>query len=207
MLRVLLVEDERMFAEMLSYSLAAQPFADLYAIAASIQEARDIIAKTVPDVVVLDLDLPDGSGLEVVDTLLQAGHEMSVIVLSASAETFTCADRFAPYIKQVIPKSAAYDRLRAAILRLMDPAGIDGADTGFESLTQRELEVLGMIGEGMTSQQIATKLTRSVDTITTHRKNIAAKLRVSGAKLVILARQRNIFLSNPLRATPGGPPH
>ena len=207
MLRVLLVEDERMFAEMLSYSLAAQPFADLYAIAASIQEARDIIAKTVPDVVVLDLDLPDGSGLEVVDTLLQAGHEVSVIVLSASAETFTCADRFAPYIKEVIPKSAAYDRLRAAILRLMDPAGIDGADTGFESLTQRELEVLGMIGEGMTSQQIATKLTLSVDTITTHRKNIAAKLRVSGAKLVILARQRNIFLSNPLRATPGGPPH
>ncbi|ARU00117.1 response regulator transcription factor [Yoonia vestfoldensis] len=207
MLRVLLVEDERMFAEMLSYSLAAQPFADLYAIAASIQEARDIIAKTVPDVVVLDLDLPDGSGLEVVDTLLQAGHEVSVIVLSASAETFTCADRFAPSIKEVIPKSAAYDRLRAAILRLMDPAGIDGADTGFESLTQRELEVLGMIGEGMTSQQIATKLTRSVDTITTHRKNIAAKLRVSGAKLVILARQRNIFLSNPLRATPGGPPH
>lgn len=203
MLRVLLVEDERMFAEMLSYSLAAQPFADLYAIAASIQEARDIIAKTVPDVVVLDLDLPDGSGLEVVDALLQAGHDVSVIVLSASAETFTCADRFAPYIKQVIPKSAAYDRLRAAILRLMDPAGIDGADTGFESLTQRELEVLGMIGEGMTSQQIATKLTRSVDTITTHRKNIAAKLRVSGAKLVILARQRNIFLSNPLRATPG----
>jgi DNA-binding NarL/FixJ family response regulator len=199
MLRILLVEDERMFAEMLAYSLATQPFADLYAIASSIAEARDIVEQTRPDVVVLDLDLPDGSGLEIIETLVEAGNAVPVIVLSASAENFTCPEHLAPYIKEVIPKSAAYDRLRTAISRLMDSKEIEDVDLGFASLTQRELEILSMIGEGMTSQQIATKLTRSVDTITTHRKNIASKLGVSGAKLVILARQRNIFLSTPFR--------
>lgn len=202
MLRIMLVEDERMFAEMLSYSLATQAYADLYAVAASIAEAREIIGKTVPDVVVLDLDLPDGSGLEVVEVLYEVGRAVSVIVLSSNAENFTCSDHLAPYIKEVIPKSAAYDRLRTAITGLMGQQGIGEADLGFASLTQRELEILSMIGEGMTSQQIATKLTRSVGTITTHRKNIASKLNASGAKLVVLARQRNILLSGPFRAAP-----
>ncbi len=191
-----------MFAEMLAYTLATQPCVDLYAIASSIAEAQEIIERTRPDVVVLDLDLPDGSGLEVVEALVAAGKATSVIVLSASAENFTAPEHLAPYIKEVIPKSAAYDRLRTAVARLMDPQGLGEDDSGFASLTQRELEILGMIGEGMTSQQIATQLTRSVETITTHRKNIAAKLRVSGAKLVVLARQRNNVLPSPLRTAP-----
>lgn len=187
MLRTMLVEDERMFAEMLAYALHSFKAIQLYSIASSLAQARRVAAAELPDLLILDLSLPDGNGLDFARELVNRDTDVDIIILSAAAKAFDCPDDLKPHIKAVVPKSSAYEKLRKTIEELTGPARhpIDVV----ASLTQREREIIHLIGQGLTSREIADRLGRSLQTINTHRKNISVKLRLRGARLVAMASE------------------
>lgn len=187
MIRTMLVEDERMFAEMLAYSLHAFKAVQLYSIASSLAQARTVAKNEPPDLLILDLNLPDGNGMDFAMELIKEEVDFVLIVLSAKARAFVCPEEVKPFVKAVIPKSAAYERLRKVVEDLTGPArhSLDVVS----SLTQREKEIIHLIGQGLTSREIADRLGRSLQTIATHRKNISAKLHLKGGRLVAMASE------------------
>ncbi|MFM7264931.1 MAG: response regulator transcription factor, partial [Cyanobium sp.] len=129
----------------------------------------------VPDLLLLDLTLPDQGGLAVAETLAQVNPEARLIVLSASANSFVCDSALQPMLHAVVDKIDACEALTTEIGELLGERHDDRAP-----LTAREEEVLGLIGQGLSNGQIAERLTLSVHTVGTHRRNISGKLGLRG---------------------------
>jgi DNA-binding NarL/FixJ family response regulator len=115
--------------------------------------------------------------------------EAMVIVLSSHASTFLRPPELRETIRAVIDKSRAFDDLLQEIASLTGSASAASEEVApplevIEQLTQREREVLECMGRGDSNKAIATKLGLSVRTVESHRRNIAAKLGCSGARLI-----------------------
>lgn len=144
-------------------------------------------------VVVLDLSLPDGSGLDVLKRIRELRPRLPVLILSMhSAEQF--AQRaIAAGASGYVTKAAADTELVAAVGRLacggkyfaadlLDGVAVrvhsDRDDRPHERLSDREYQVLRMIGSGQTVSQIATALSLSVKTVSTYRARVLEKMRM-----------------------------
>jgi DNA-binding NarL/FixJ family response regulator len=198
-LRCVVVEDQVMFQQLLVAMLRAHEGLDVVGTALTVAEARAVCRQQRPDVLILDLALPDGRGLEVVETLIEVAPSARVIVLSAEASSFVCPAPLRPVVHAVVDKTRAYGTLsqeigeicrqRRAELRAGDDGPPQPADPPPQQrpLTQREEEIFSLIGRGQSNRDIAALLHLSQRTVETHRKNIVAKLGVSGPELVRLA--------------------
>ncbi len=163
--------------------------------AANGRAAVDRMKALSPDVVVMDMSMPDLNGIDATRQVMAANSRAKVIGLSASTD-----DRFAIEMLRAggvgfVHKVAAYEELLTAIRTVMkdkvyfSPAVIahvakgPAADSGngqsvFSALSQRKREVLQLISEGRPTKQIATELGVSVKTAETHRRNVMAKLKI-----------------------------
>ena len=133
-----------------------------------------------PDLLILDLSLPDKPGQLVAEALAQVNPNARLIVLSAQASSFVCAPGLQTILHAVVDKIEAFETLSAEINDLLQ---IDNTARS-ERLTPREHDVLQQIGQGLTNNQISGALQISVRTVETHRKNLALKLGLKGAELV-----------------------
>jgi two-component system NarL family response regulator len=187
-IRVLIVEDQRIVRELLAAMLTGEPETAVVGEAYSGSEALELAARLHPDVVVLDISLPDMDGIAVMRALRRTQPEIRVIALSIHDER--------PYIEGMIDagargyvlKSAPIDELREAIravrrgetyvpLRLREPARAAAGDRqAAEGLGRRERQVLALLAEGKHSAGIADELGISVATVDVHRRNIMRKL-------------------------------
>ena len=205
--RVLIVDDHPLVREGLAARIARHPGLELCGEAADVDEALALIEATSPDLVIVDLTLRAGHGL---DLIIQAGRRKPaprMLVLSAHDEMLFAERAFRAGALGFINKQEAQEHVIEAISavlrgdryisesmqrRLLDRA-IDAKRTkasGVPCLSNRELEVFDLIGRGMSTSQIASQLHRSVHTIETHRENIRAKLKLGGgAELVRSAVQ------------------
>ena len=154
-------------------------------------EAYQVAHYTRPNVVLLDLNLPDGSGIDVCQQLLAEQPALRVVVLTTLSErsylTRMMQAGAAGYIlKKALPEELAEalakvcagktffsEEMQLLLVQADAPAG-----PATPVLTRREKEVLGGIAEGLTSQQIAEKLFVSYLTIETHRRNLLTKFQV-----------------------------
>lgn len=170
-----------MFLDMLAGMLALRGGIRIVA------QARDVItglqACTAhrPDLLLLDLALPDGDGLEVARQYVKTAPQGRVLVVTGQASEFVCPAWLNDNLQAVISKNDAFASLRRELDELTgagDPAAAD--DAGLTSLSPREAEVFGLIGDGLTSRAIAEKLGISEHTVQTHRKRIATKLKTTG---------------------------
>ena len=169
---------------------------DVVATAADGAQALRVTAAARPDVVVLDLQLPDMSGVEVTRGLRAAYPAVRVLVLSASGEQQDVLEAVKAGAAGYLLKSAARQEFLDAVRRTADgdavftpglaalvlgefrrlasaPAG-DGGDT--PRLTERETEILRMVATGMSYKQIATRLVLSHRTVQNHVQNTLGKL-------------------------------
>ncbi len=152
------------------------------------------VCRTLPvDLLILDLTLPDGHGLDVLRAAVDHRPDLDCIVLSSAAGEFTCPQGLLPNSRALIDKSQAYERLQAVITRIASARGIATATTSapVATLRPRELEVFQLIGQGLKTAEISDRMGISKHTVETHRKNITAKLGASGAELVRLATIHN----------------
>lgn len=132
-----------------------------------------------PDLLILDLSLPDQSGTTVAEALLRVNGEAKLIVLSAQASSFVCPPSLQPMLHAEVDKIEAYDVLGEEIAELVGPITPQK-----QRLTTREQEVLKLIGQGVRNNQTSEVLQLSVHTVETHRRNLSIKLNIKGAELV-----------------------
>ncbi len=193
-IRVLLVDDHAILREGIKALLEKQDDIEVVAEAADGREAIPKVAQFRPDVVVLDISMPTMDGLESTRQMKRENPDIKVLVLTMhdNEEYFFQLLR-AGASGYVTKKSVSRELVSAieAVYRgesffcpsmakflLSDFLRLDKAveNTGQEELTPREREIVKLIAEGYTNQQIADLLHRSVKTIESHRSNILRKL-------------------------------
>jgi DNA-binding NarL/FixJ family response regulator len=198
-MRTLLVEDQKMFLQLLEGILRSMPGLEVVATCQTANEGIELCQRHRPDLLVLDLQLPDGNGVAVARQLMVAKPDAKIIVLSGHANTFICPPDLQPAIQAVIDKTKAYAVLQEQIHLLLDARGIKRTksdDSKLGELTEREQEIFEMIGKGRTNREIAKHFGLSEHTVKTHRKRIATKLDLRGAALIHKATLSSRSLGN-----------
>lgn len=182
-----------MFLQLLVGMLRTVPGIHLAAVAQGVQEAVRTCRSLPVDLLVLDLALPDGNGLDVLRHVAMRRPDVDCIVLSSGAADFSCPQSLLPHLRGIIDKTQTYERLAAVIADVLRRRGAAaagrqaGAVDPRTILRPREFEVFQLVGQGLKTSEIGSRLGISSNTVETHRKNVAAKLGASGAELVRLA--------------------
>jgi DNA-binding NarL/FixJ family response regulator len=207
-IRIIIADDHGVVAEGLKHVVEAQPDMQVVSLAVdgreAVRQARDLQ----PDVVLMDLSMPELNGADATRAILERDPGCRVIVLSMySDREYVRRALKAGAAGYVVKRSAAkevVDAIRAvhagqrylsprvADVVLDDYAG-DGADDLLAKLSQREREVLQLLAEGHTGAQIAERLSLSQKTVETYRARLVEKLGIRDvAGLVRFAIQRGI---------------
>lgn len=183
-LTCVIVEDQTMFLQMLHNMLEAMPQLKVAATARSKAEAIAACEEHLPDLLVLDLALPDGEGIAVARKLSKLNPSSKTIILSGEANTFVCPADLQSHVHAVLDKMQAFDSLAEEVKSLMPRARptAGSARNGDirEMLTPREYEIFRLIGRGMLSKEIGDTIGITPLTVQSHRKNIALKLGTTG---------------------------
>lgn len=190
-LTCVIVEDQTMFRQMLHNMLRGTPGLRVSAAAASAAEGIRACERHQPDLLVLDLALPDGSGVDVARRLARTNPAARVIILSGEASTFVCPADLRDAVHAVLDKTQAFDDL-AAELKTLLPKARGGSSSARnhevrDRLSGREYEIFLLVGRGLLSKEIGEKLHISPQTVQTHRRKMAEKLGTTGAEFVQLA--------------------
>ncbi|MBW3540124.1 MAG: response regulator transcription factor [Planctomycetes bacterium] len=197
--RILIVDDHPVMRRGLAQVIGDQPDLTVVAEASSIDEALGMVDEHQPDLMLIDLSLGDGSGIELLRQVREKNAHVRMLVTSMHDETLFAERVLRAGGRGYVHKSAPTETLLEAIRhvleggihlspamssRLLDQV-VGGAPVGdrspVEKLSDRELEVFQMIGEGMITKQIAARLGLSAKTIETYRENIKSKLNLNNA--------------------------
>lgn len=192
---IVLADDHKMFREALRLSLNGVSDILLVGEAGSGAETLAVVAATSPDVLVLDIALPDINGIEVAKELKRTSPGLGIVVLSGYADRMFVEEMLKAGATAYVVKSAGADELVAAIRsvaagqRYMSSdalnsltQGLVGKDTPPRSvLSPREQQVLRLLAKGMRSVQIAQELGIAATTVEVHRRNIKEKLGLRSA--------------------------
>jgi len=167
------------------------------------QDALEAAQRLQPDLVLLDVQLPGISGLEVVPELLKINPAIRILVLTASEDRFSVIAAIQAGARGYVPKTANASELMIAVRTVLQggtylsPAAsahlMDRlqrrTDAALESdalskLTPRERQIVRMIAEGHSTKEIAVVLNLGINTIRSYRKNLMAKLGLSSAVML-----------------------
>jgi len=200
--RVFLVEDHPVVREGLMVLIGGEGDLNVCGAAGSIGETMPMLRELKPDVVVVDITLGDGNGLDLIQDIHRFDAKLPILVLSMHDEAVYGERALRAGARGYIMKSEAMDKVRAAIRAVL--AGeiyvsdtmakrmvhklinlrVPEAPTLLDTLSDREFQIFRMIADDIGPTEIANKLHVSVKTIETHREHIKEKLGVkSGAEL------------------------
>jgi DNA-binding NarL/FixJ family response regulator len=211
MQRLLLVEDHASFRQTLALVFDQEPDFEVVAQAGTVAEARRVMQNREADLAVVDLSLPDGEGVELIEELREANPLFAALVLTASLDRAEHARAVEAGAAGILHKSAEVDEILDAarglaagetllspeeLVELLRIAGQSReeereARASIEQLTRREREVLMALSEGLSNKQIAERLHMSVDTERTHMMNILNKLGVHSRLQALLFAARH----------------
>ena len=200
---ILLADDHRMMREGLRALVDRQADMEVVAEAADGRTAVELSGKLKPDVVVMDLTMPELNGIGATRQILAAAPRARVIILSVHADKRFITEAFRAGAAGYVLKDGAFTELANAIRvtvagqTYVSPAisgtvieGLVGRApspdaSAFAALTEREREIVQLIAEGKSTKVVAQGLGLSVKTIETHRTNVMKKLGIrSIAELV-----------------------
>jgi len=207
-IRILIADDHGVVAEGLKHLVEAQQDMEVVATVGDGREAIRVAKETAPDVVLMDLSMPELNGADATRAVLEHNPKCRVIVLSMYAEReYVRRALKAGAAGYVVKRSAAkevVDAIRAvhagqrylsprvADVVIDDYAG-DGKGDLLEKLSAREREVLQLLAEGRTGAEIATRLALSQKTVETYRARLVEKLGIRDvAGLVKFAIHRGL---------------
>ena len=199
-IRVLLVDDHDSFRQPLGFMLEREPDLAVVAQANSLTEAREVLgnADLAIDVVMVDLELPDGSGVDFIGELYEARPRAQALVLSAYSDRALLARAIEAGAAGLIHKSSRLDEIIAAVRRLHAGEQLLSqrevieavrlvsrqrqeereAELTISKLTPREQEVLQVLAEGLSDKEIAERLYVGIGTVRSHITSILTKLGV-----------------------------
>ncbi|GII85608.1 DNA-binding response regulator [Sphaerisporangium siamense] len=210
-LRVMVVDDHPMWRDAVARDLGEAGY-EVVAATGEGRQALRVAAAVRPDVVVLDLRLPDLPGVEVARGLATCAPPPRVLVLSASGEQEDVLEAVKAGASGYLLKSASRQDFLEAVARTAEGepvftpglAGLvlgeyrrlaarPGADDGGPRLTERETEVLRLVAKGLSYKQIAERLVLSHRTVQNHVQNVLSKLQLHNrVELVRYAIERGL---------------
>jgi DNA-binding NarL/FixJ family response regulator len=208
--RVLLIDDHDLIRNGLARAFERHDDFEVAGQAGSVSEGLREFRSLTPDVVITDVRLPDGTGLDLVREIRAGGHETGIVVLTmyagdqqlfaaleAGASAFVAKDAPSDEVvaaarhAMVSPRSFTAADLAGAMRRRMTPAG--------PQLTQRESEVLSLLARGFSVSAIARSIFVSDSTAKTHISKIYEKLGASNRADAIMKAVRSGLLAEDLR--------
>ena len=212
-LRVLLADDHNLIRAGLRLVISQEPDFQVVGEAENGRRAVEMARELKPDVVVMDIGMPDLNGIEACRQMVSEVPESRVVMLSMhSDEGYVLRALKAGAKAYLLKDSAETDLARAiraaaggksffspAVAKLLLDDYIrklerTGAEDSYELLTPREREILQLVAEGKSSKDIANLLNLSVYTVETHRANILQKLNLkSVAELILYAVRKGII--------------
>jgi two-component system response regulator NreC len=194
-IRLLLVDDHDVVRSGLRMLLENEADLVILGEAGDGQQALGLVAKLKPDVVIMDITLPDMSGIEVTRRIKQSHPKIAVVALTIHEDQQYFFEMLQVGASAYVPKRAAPNDLIAAIRAahrgemyiypslakllvsdFLSRAGEGDEKATMNGLTPREQEVLSMLAEGKTNEEIAVALTISRHTVARHRENLMGKL-------------------------------
>jgi DNA-binding NarL/FixJ family response regulator len=199
--RVLLVEDHAVVRQGLAMLIDDEPDLSVCGGAESMREALPMVRKLKPDVVLVDITLGDGSGLDLIKSIHDTFADLPILALSMHDESIYAERALRAGAKGYIMKKEAMDQVMTAIRRvlagelyvsekmsarmvskLINPKTANASPV--DLLSDREFEVFRLIANGVGPTEIARRLALSVKTIESHREKIKEKLGLkTGAEL------------------------
>jgi two-component system, NarL family, response regulator NreC len=202
--RVLVADDHEVVREGVRALIERQPDLEVCGLAATGREAVDLARKTKPDIVVLDMTMPELDGLDAIRQIKKARPETEVVVFSAHPSEDIIEDVFDAGAKSYIEKTEASRDLVTAIRSLAEHKPFFTSQTSEilfakflvaggqkqparakRKLTPREREIVRLLAQGSSNKDIATTLGISIRTVETHRATVMHKLEVRSVAGVV----------------------
>lgn len=191
--RLLIVDDHALVREGLKRALTHEGFNEIFE-ACSIAQARTVITTFQPDVITVDINLPDGSGFELVSWIRSISQDIAIVVLTLNEHDNYKRAAMKAGASAFVSKSEPIPVLVAAIKHsLIAPLSFSaqGLEKVFSrthnALTAREFDLLAQLEQGQTTSQISKSLFISPATVKTHLASIYRKLEVSNRTAAIHA--------------------
>jgi len=200
--RILIVDDHPLVRAGLRSLIDAEPDLTICAEVSNVRDAIELARSQAPDLVLVDISLDDGNGIELIKRLKVHDPDIKMLVCSMHDESLFAERAINAGARGYVNKHQVTEQVLDAIRQVL--AGRiylsekmvervingfakkkDGGTSSIEDLSDRELEVFGLIGQGLSTSKIAERLHLSVKTVETHREKIKRKLqRATGGELV-----------------------
>jgi two-component system response regulator NreC len=211
--RIVIADDHTIMRSGLRLLLEREPDFVVVGEADDGRAATEAVEQHSPDVVVLDIAMPNLNGIEAAARITASHPKTAIIILSMHSDETYVLRALRVGARGYLLKDSAESDLIAAVRTVMkgrtffSPAISNmlvedyirairerGVDDSYELLTSRERELLQLVAEGKTTKEIAAELSLSASTVDTHRGNIMRKLNVNSlAELVLYATSRGII--------------
>jgi DNA-binding NarL/FixJ family response regulator len=213
-LRVLVADDHRLFRQgLIGLMQTRRDLIDVVGEAATGRETLCQAQRLRPDVVLMDIHMPDGSGLEATAQMRQTLPDTAVVILTASEtdEDLYEAVRLgtAGYLLKSLDASELFELLagvargepavtRAMAARMLRSVAqhTTHGHPGADALTERELDVLRLVAQGCSNAQVAEQLFITVNTVKAHLKNILEKLQLQNRTQAAAYAMRNGLIAS-----------
>ncbi|HET7195466.1 MAG TPA: response regulator transcription factor [Nocardioides sp.] len=205
--RVLLVDDHDLIRDGLAGVFRREPSMEVLGDAKTVSSALEMFHELGPDVVVTDLQLPDGTGLDVVREVRRATPDTGVVVLTmhsgdeqifaameAGASAFVGKD--APSSEVVKAAQHAAVSPRSFLCAGLTDAMLRRATSVATQLSSRELDVLRLLADGLSAAEIGSRIHLSESTVKSHLAKIYQKLGVTNRAQALVTAMRTGLLSN-----------
>lgn len=197
--RILIVDDHPLVRQGIIGLISTQPDFEVCGEANGIAEALELVEATRPEVVIIDLTLKDGNGIELIKILKEQHGDIKMLVISMHDETLFAERALRAGAVGYVSKHEAIRTVVQAVrtvlggrlylspnmtermVHLAVGARADGTGSPLERLTDREIEIFEMIGRGLASREIAQQLNLSPKTVETHREHVKEKLDLKNA--------------------------
>jgi DNA-binding NarL/FixJ family response regulator len=215
-IRVLIVDDHQLFRDGLKALLLSAPDAEVVGEAAGGRDAIAAAAQLQPDVVLMDLQIPDMDGIQATRQIVQTNPRINVLMVTMFEDDQSVFAAMRAGARGYVLKGAKHDEMLRAIravgngeaifsasiaTRMMsffatgrrEPPAVAAGDDVLAELTEREREVLALIAGGNTNADIAETLTISIKTVRNHVSNVLNKLQVADrAQAALRARDAGL---------------
>jgi DNA-binding NarL/FixJ family response regulator len=191
-MRVLIVDDQRVVREGLATIVGASSETEVVGLAGDGEEAVRLVEETAPDVVLMDLHMPRMDGVEATMAIRQAHPTTQIVVLTTYADDDSIIAALSAGAVGYLTKDAGREDIKRALeaaaagQAVLDPAATNvllkavqkrpaKSNEPPDGLTEREIEVLSLIAEGLSNTEIANRLYVAETTVKTHVNRIFAK--------------------------------
>lgn len=194
MIKVHITDDHKMFVEGLTASINESAIACVTRVSYTLEECRRNLSEELPDVLLLDISMPDGNGVDFCEEIHRKYPDMKILILTTHDEYSIAKRVIANGASGYVLKNSLSEEVIAGIETIMTGEIFlcEEIDVLIKKhtdqpvwLSSREQELLRLIVDGHTNQEIADKLFLSVETIKSYRKNLIQKLGAKNSMILV----------------------